>query len=197
MTDPDQIVAYDDGAPGPEETETATFALGCFWGPDAAFGAREGVVRTRVGYAGGEMADPTYHDLGEHSEALQVDYDPTVVSFGELVALAIENHDPRTQPRKRQYHHVLFFETADQRAAIETHLDDRALDRVETRVERLEAFHVAEPYHQKFNLRSERAIQSAFEAAGYDDAAVRESPAAAKLNAHVTGKRVPGIEAVL
>ncbi|WP_123539131.1 peptide-methionine (S)-S-oxide reductase MsrA [Halosimplex salinum] len=197
MTDPDRIVAYDERAPSPAETETATFALGCFWGPDATFGAREGVVRTRVGYAGGEKADPTYHDLGGHSEAVQVDFDPETVSFEELVDLAIANHDPRNQPEKRQYQRVLFFEAAEQREAIDERLGRLDLDRVETRVEPLAGFHAAEPYHQKFNLRSKRAIQSAFEDAGYDDEAVRESPAAAKLNAHVTGKSVPGVEAVL
>lgn len=197
MTDPDRIVAYDERAPSPEETETATFALGCFWGPDATFGARDGVVRTRVGYAGGEMPDPTYHDLGGHSEAVQVDFDPGTVSFGELVDIAVENHDPRTQPRDRQYQSVLFVESAAQRETVEERLGELELDRVETRIEPLDAFYVAEPYHQKFNLRSKRAIQSAFDEAGYDDEAVRESPAAAKLNAHVTGKPVPGVDAVL
>ena len=87
MVDQDAIREYDERAPR-YGTETATFALGCFWGPDVTFGAVEGVVRTRVGYAGGTTADPTYRDIGDHSEALQVDYDPDAVSFDELVDVA-------------------------------------------------------------------------------------------------------------
>ena len=72
-------LAPDDAAPPSSATDTATFGLGCFWGPDARFGAMEGVVRTRVGYAGGTTPEPTYHDLGDHTEAVQVEYDPTVI----------------------------------------------------------------------------------------------------------------------
>jgi peptide-methionine (S)-S-oxide reductase len=185
VTDADRILAYDDRAPDPDATETATFALGCFWGPDATFGGTDGVVRTRVGYAGGTTPDPTYHDVGDHSEAVQVDYDPRVVSFDDLVDRAIAEHDPRTQPPKKQYQTVLFYDSTGERNAIEKRLADLSFD-AETRVEPLEEFTGAETYHQKFNLRSERAIQAAFEDAGYDDADVRESPAAAKLNGGVT-----------
>jgi peptide-methionine (S)-S-oxide reductase len=197
--DPERIRAFDEAALAPGETETATFALGCFWGPDAEFGARDGVVRTRVGYAGGTTPDPTYHDVGDHSETVQVEYDPDAVSFETLVESAVDEHGPLRQPGKRQYQHVLFYETDDERETIEQRL--AALDvpagDVETRVEPLSSFTLAETYHQKYHLRSKRAVLNAFEDAGYDDADVRESPAAAKLNAHVAGKRVPEAAAVL
>jgi len=187
MVDASQIRAYDERAPDPTETRTATFALGCFWGPDAKFGARNGVVRTRVGYAGGTMDAPTYHDLGGHSEAVQVDYDPERTTFGDLVDLAVENHSVRTQPRSRQYQHVLFHESADQRAVVEDRLNALAVDAVQTRVEPLDAFYPAETYHQKYHLRSKRAILAGFEDAGYGATDIRESPAAAKLNARAGG----------
>ena len=104
--------------------------------------------------------------------------------------LAVGNHDPRRQPRKRQYQSVLFYETGEKREAIEARLGEIRAD-VETRVEPLDAFHPAETYHQKYNLRSDRALLSAFEDVGYDDADIRESPAAARLNAAVAGKDVP------
>ena len=213
VTDPDDIRAFDTAAPTREDTETATFALGCFWGPDVTFGAVEGVVRTRVGYAGGTHENPTYHDLGDHSEAIQVDYDPAVVSFASLVDVAVANHDPRRQPRKRQYQSVLFFESGSGseseregevdgggestpgKETIEARLAEIPVT-VETRVEPLDGFLLAEDYHQKYNLRSDRALLSAFEAADYDDAAIRDSPAAAKLNAAVAGKDVPDIARV-
>ena len=65
---PSVVREHDRAAPDPSETETATFGLGCFWGPDARFGALKGVVRTRVGYAGGTETDPSYHALGDHTE---------------------------------------------------------------------------------------------------------------------------------
>jgi peptide-methionine (S)-S-oxide reductase len=188
VTDAASIRAYDDAASG--ETATATFALGCFWGPDATFGAIDGVVRTRVGYAGGTTPDPTYRDLGDHSEAVQIEYDPDRLSYRDLLAVAFESHDYRRQPNKRQYQGVVFHETPSEREAVEEHVG--TLDGpVETRIEPLDAFHLAETYHQKYSLRSKRWLESAFAEAGYDDAAIRESPAAAKLNAEAAGRSVP------
>lgn len=192
MVAPDRLHAYDEAAPSADRTETATFALGCFWGPDATLGARPGVVKTRVGYAGGETADPTYRDLGRHSEAVQVTFDPREVGFADLLDVAVAGHDPRNQPHKRQYQNVLFYRDGDgdQRATIEDRLSSLTVRDVQTRVEPLDEFHLAEPYHQKYSLRSEQALWSAFEDAGYEEADVRESPAAAKLNADAAGKRL-------
>lgn len=190
------VVAYDDRAPDPGATERFTAALGCFWGPDATFGALPGVVRTRVGYAGGEKANPTYEAVGAHSEAVQVDYDPAATTFEALVDEAIEIHAPQHQPKKRQYQHVLFYDADRERETIEHALGALDLPAVETRVEPLDAFTTAEPYHQKFNLDGKRWAEDAFEEAGYGPAGVRESPAAAKLNAVVAGRSVPDLGAL-
>ena len=196
---PELVTDHDESAPSPDETETATFALGCFWGPDAAFGALDGVVRTRVGYAGGTKADPTYHALGDHSEAVQVDYDPVELSFADLLAIAFRNHEPRSQPKKRQYQNVVFYESEAEREAIADYVaaSDWPEDAVETRIESLDAFHLGEDYHQKFNLGNEPALERPFEEAGYDADDLRESPAAAKINAHAAGKDVPAFEEAL
>lgn len=180
----------------PEETATFTAALGCFWGPDAALGALPGVVRTRVGYAGGTDPNPTYERIGDHSEVVQVDYDPDETTFAALVDEAVGMHDPTRQPGKRQYHHVLFHESEAERETVEDALDALEVPRVETRVEALDAFTVAEPYHQKFNLRGRRWATDAFDDAGYDRDDVRESPAAAKLNAVLAGREVPELGAL-
>jgi peptide-methionine (S)-S-oxide reductase len=190
------VRAYDERAPTPEGTATATFALGCFWGPDATFGALPGVVRTRVGYAGGTTSEPTYHDIGDHSEAVQVDYDPAVTSFADLLDVAVANHDPTRQPDKRQYHSILFYDDDAERAAIEERLAALSVPEVATRVEPLGSFTVAEPYHQTFSLADKRYATAAFDEAGYDDADVRESPAAAKLNALLAGRDVPDLGAL-
>ena len=183
------IEAYDRKAPGPDATETATFALGCFWGPDAQFGALDGVIRTRVGYAGGTTVDPTYHDLDDHTEAIQVDYAPETRSFAELLALVFQSHDPQQQTRKTQYQNIVFIDSPDQQRVLTDYLDttEYTADGIATRIEQHPQFHPAEDYHQKYSLRSKRSIMSAFESAGYDEAAIRESPAAAKLNGHVGG----------
>lgn len=187
---PTVLREYDRQAP--TDTATATFGLGCFWGPDAAFGAIDGVVRTRVGYAGGTKPDPSYELLGDHTEVVQVDYDPETVSFADLLDRAFDSHSPRHRAGKRQYQNILFTGTDDQREQLRAYLDANGYDpdRIETRIESLSRFHVAETYHQKFNLRGKRWITDVFADAGYDDADVRESPAAAKLNAHVAGHEV-------
>jgi len=190
---PPTIEEYDRQAPPRESTETATFALGCFWGPEARFGALDGVVRTRVGYAGGSKADPTYHDLGGHTEVFQVDYDPDHRSFQNLLDLAFRGHDHTRQPSAIQYQNIVFASTAQQADAIASYLDARGLTRegIETRVEQLSRFHRAEDYHQKHSLRGRQALLDTFEQAGYNDADIRDSPAAAKLNGYAAGRDLP------
>ncbi|QSG01472.1 peptide-methionine (S)-S-oxide reductase MsrA [Natranaeroarchaeum sulfidigenes] len=196
MFSPDRLTTYDANAP--TDTATATFGLGCFWGPDAAAGAIDGVVRTRVGYAGGTTLDPTYETIGDHTEVVQIEYDPNTTSFSDLLDWAFSQHHPPTQPDKRQYQNVVFTETSTQREQLRRFIDasEWTEAQIETRLERLDAFTLAEEYHQKFQLRGTRWITDAFEEAGYDTAAVRDSPAAAKLNAHAAGHDVtfPGLQ---
>lgn len=89
-------------------TETATLAMGCFWSPDALFGSLEGVVRTRVGYAGGSTENPTYWDLADHTETIQFDYDPAKISYPDLLNIFFHNHKPIAEPWKRQYMSAVF-----------------------------------------------------------------------------------------
>lgn len=183
------IREYDRKAPDRDETETATFALGCFWGPEAQFGAMDGVVRTRVGYAGGTKLNPTYRELGDQTEVFQVDYDPADTSYADLLAVVFDNHDPNHQTRKTQYQNIVFADSPEQRETLETYLEANGLnaDSIETRVERLTRFYPAESYHQKYNLKAKQSLLDPFEEAGYDDEGLRGSPAAAKLNGYAGG----------
>ena len=191
MTRPRPVLLreFDDRSPAPEETETATFALGCFWGPDAEFAAVDGVVRTRVGYAGGTEPDPTYHSLSDHTETIQVDYDPEGCSYRDLLEIVFRSHNPRTTMEKVQYQNIVFTDSEAQRETLGAFLEERGLnpDSLGTRFEALERFYPAEAYHQKYNLKSKRWVTNAFQEAGYSPEDVRESPAAAVLNAHVSG----------
>jgi peptide-methionine (S)-S-oxide reductase len=190
MLTPAVLEAYDESAPPREATATATFGLGCFWGPDAQFGAMEGVVRTRVGYAGGTEPEPMYHDLGDHTEVVQIDHDPSVVSYRDLVRIAFRSHDLDRQVEEPQYQSAVLT-TGDQRAAVDDVLAERGRDvtDVARRVEPLSSFTPAESYHQKHALRS-GTVPDAVES--YGDRRLRESPAAAKLNGHARGYELPG-----
>ncbi|ELZ57423.1 peptide methionine sulfoxide reductase MsrA [Halorubrum hochstenium ATCC 700873] len=174
------------------ETATATFGIGCFWGPDARFGAIDGVVRTRVGYAGGTKIDPTYHSLGDHTEVFQLEFDPDAIPYRDLLSQVFHSHDPQHQTRKTQYQNIVFAATEDQQAVLDEFLSTRGptAEGVGTRVEQPSRFYPAEDYHQKYKLRSVSSFMDAFDAVGYGDEELRESPIAAKLNGYAAGHDV-------
>jgi peptide-methionine (S)-S-oxide reductase len=179
-----------EGAPfdPPEGAATATFGMGCFWGPDARFGALLGIARTRVGYAGGTKPDPTYVSLGDHTEVVRVAYDPDRTSYAELLETFWANHAWNTPAHKRQYRSVVLAHDDDQYETARRERDalaTRAGSTVETDVERLGSFADAEPYHQKYELRSTPVVGDELEAL-YGDAFV-ESTVVARLNGLVAG----------
>jgi len=109
-------------------TEQATFAAGCFWGVEEAFGRFRGVVSTRVGYTGGSTNDPTYGDVCAgrtgHAESVQVIFDPSEASYEQLLDLFWSMHDPTTRDRQgpdigSQYRSAVFYHNEEQRVAAE------------------------------------------------------------------------------
>ena len=142
----------------PSDTATATFGMGCFWGPDARFGAMDAVVRTRVGYAGGTEPDPSYYSLGDHTEVVQVEYDPATLGYDDLLEVFFATHDPTQLNRQgpdvgSQYRSIVLHHDDEQRRQAEAYveaLDEEYDDDVVTEIESLERFWAAEEYHQDY-----------------------------------------------
>jgi peptide-methionine (S)-S-oxide reductase len=149
---------------GPEldGLQRATFAAGCFWGIEASFRELEGVVRTRVGYTGGRTVDPTYEQVCSdgtgHAEAVDVWFDPVVVSYPQLVSLFWSIHDPTTPNRQgwdfgSQYRSAIFFHDAEQEQQAIASRDERQAGssrKIVTEIVPAPRFYDAEEYHQRY-----------------------------------------------
>jgi methionine-S-sulfoxide reductase len=149
-----------------------------------------GVVRTRVGYAGGTKENPTYHDLGDHAETIQIDYDPTVVSYEELLDVFWSSHRPTARPWSRQYMSIIFYHNDEQRRlAMETkeHEADRVGGEIYTEIVPASEFTMAESYHQKYQLRRVSDLLAEFSAIYPDDGDFVASTAVARVNGYLGG----------
>ncbi len=152
--------------PWPDGFETAVFALGCFWGAERKFWQTEGVYSTAVGYAGGFTPNATYEEtcsgLTGHTEAVLVVFDPSHVSFDQLLKLFWESHDPTQGMRQgndvgSQYRSAIYFTSDAQHAAIENsltmyqqRLNAAGFGDITTEIKPLGEFFYAEPYHQQY-----------------------------------------------
>lgn len=148
------------------------------------------MVRTRVGYAGGSTPAPTYRSIGDHTEALQVDYDPRAISYEELLDVFWMHHSPTRPPWSRQYRSAVFAESSEQ-ARIARESAERIASTIGgpvlTAIEPAGPFYRAEDYHQKYGLRHDRMLLREFEAMYPDPDAFTDSTAAAKVNGFVYG----------
>lgn len=146
------------------EYQKAVFAGGCFWGMEKAFGALEGVVSTRVGYAGGNVKNPSYELIctGKtgHAEAIEITYDPSRIQYDDLLEFFFTHHDPTTLNRQgndigTQYRSAIFcFGPEQQAAALKA---KEILERsgvfkkpVVTEIKPAGEFFAAEDYHQQY-----------------------------------------------
>ena len=193
-----RLPPLDRAQPPAAALETATFALGCFWEPDACFGALDGVARTRVGYTGGGAPSPRYESIGDHIEAVQIDFDPTQTSYEELLEVFWSSHSPEFRAFRRQYMSAIFPCDDAQAQLAEASLREKRRQRrwrlfsrkVYTEILEPGPFWPAEPYHQKYRLRQERPLMREFDRVFAGDAAsFADSTAAARANAYVAGHR--------
>jgi len=174
----------------PARTETATLALGCFWGPDSLFGCTKGVIRTMVGYTGGTLKNPTYHNLGDHTETVQLDYDPDQTSYERLLWIFWGGHTPQDRVWKRQYMSAVFFHDAEQEKLakkVKARVEERLKVRLFTEVIPLSEFYIAEDYHQKYHLQGEPDFMDEFSAIYPRIKDLTASTAAARVNGYLGG----------
>ena len=144
-------------------TETAILAGGCFWGMQELLRRRPGVLSTRVGYSGGDVANATYRHHGTHAEAVEIVFDPARISYRELLEFFFQIHDPTTPDRQgndrgASYRSAIYYSSEAQRqVALDTIADVEASGlwpgRVVTQVEPAGDFWEAEPEHQDYLQR--------------------------------------------
>lgn len=150
-----------------DERETlseATFAGGCFWCTEAVFERVKGVKEVVSGYSGGEKENPTYEEVGsgrtKHAEAVQIYYDPSVISYEELLEIFFATHDPTQLNRQgpdvgKQYRSVVFYRNDEEKVQVENYIkklnDSGKYDKeIVTEVTAFTAFYKAEDYHQDY-----------------------------------------------
>jgi peptide-methionine (S)-S-oxide reductase len=146
-------------------TEKATFGAGCFWGVEAAFAAIPGVTATAVGYEGGKLDNPTYKDVCTdstgHAEVVEVDFDPSVVSYDKILDAFFDLHDPTTMNRQgpdwgTQYRSAIFVHSQLQEELALAKIEQLTAEgkfnpkRIVTKVEPAQTFWRAEEYHQQY-----------------------------------------------
>jgi len=147
-----------------KKLEKATFGNGCFWCTEAVFQRLKGVTAVRSGYEGGSIANPTYDEVSSgltgHAEVIEVTFDPTILSYKELLNIFWQTHDPTTLNRQgadvgTQYRSVIFYHNDTQKALATNYKAE--LNKVNafgkpvvTAVEKAKPFYVAENYHQDY-----------------------------------------------
>ncbi len=143
-----------------------------------------------MGYAGGTTPDPTYRHIGDHTECFEVDFDPNVISYDDLLQLLWSSHDPTRPAYSKQYASLVLAHDSEQlrlaeaaRATLEALLQRPVL----TRIAPLDHFFPAEAYHQKYRLRNDPVLMSEFRAMYPDDGALMDSSAAARVNGYLDG----------
>ena len=147
-----------------QSLEMATFAGGCFWCTEAVFERVKGVRDVVSGYSGGFQKNPTYKQVSygktDHAECVQIHYDPSQVTYRDLVEIFFATHDPTTLNRQgpdigKQYRSAVYYHSQDQKEITEAHIEKLTSDRVYsdpivTEVKAYQKFYPAEDYHQDY-----------------------------------------------
>ena len=142
--------------------EIAVLALGCFWGPEIKFSKINGVIKTEVGYCGGDSSQTTYKEVctgnTNHAEVVKIDFDEKVISYEKILKIFFEIHDPTTLNSQgpdfgTQYRSEIFYLNDNQKKIAEkvlNQVNEKLSGRVVTKISLLKNYCIAEEYHQKY-----------------------------------------------
>ncbi len=142
--------------------EIAVLALGCFWGPEIKFSKINGIIKTEVGYCGGNTSSTTYKEVctgnTNHAEVVKLDFDEKIISYEKILKIFFEIHDPTTLNSQgpdfgTQYRSEIFYLNDNQKKIAEKVLktiDERLSNKVVTKISLLKNYCPAEEYHQKY-----------------------------------------------
>lgn len=138
--------------------QTVTIGMGCFWSPDALFGQLTGIMRTRVGFAGGTKDNPTYRQLGDHTETVEMDFDSGIVSLETILNLFWSYHNPVNinDYKGQQYRSLVLFRDPIQHSIIREVMrtsEEQGKGILDTEVAPYTGFYLAEDRHQKYYLK--------------------------------------------
>ena len=142
--------------------EIAILGLGCFWGPEIKFSKLDGVIKTEVGYCGGNSAETNYKDVctgtTNHAEVVKLDFDPKIISYEKILEYFFEIHDPTTLNSQgpdfgTQYRSEIFYLSDNQKATAENLIskeNERLSGKVVTKLSQVKNYCPAEEYHQRY-----------------------------------------------
>ena len=142
--------------------EIAVLALGCFWGPEIKFGKVNGIIRTEVGYCGGNSQQTTYKEVctgnTNHAEVVKLEFDPKIISYDEILEYFFQIHDPTTLNSQgpdigTQYRSEIFYLNEEQKNSAEKRIEKenkKLLRKVATKLSIVKNYCTAEEYHQKY-----------------------------------------------
>ena len=142
--------------------EIAVLALGCFWGPEIKFGKVNGIIRTEVGYCGGNSPQTSYKEVctgnTNHAEVVKLEFDPKIISYDEILEYFFKIHDPTTLNSQgpdigKQYRSEIFYLNEEQKNSAEKRIEKenkKLLGKVVTKLSIVKNYCTAEKYHQKY-----------------------------------------------
>lgn len=162
------LLAMNEADAQKQKLQKATFGMGCFWCTEALFQRLNGVTAVKSGYEGGDIPNPTYEEVctgtTNHAEVIEVTYDPTKISYDELLEVFWKSHDPTTLNRQgadvgTQYRSVVFYHSEEQKEIATKYKEELNKTKafpnpVVTEIAKAETFYVAENYHQDYYLKN-------------------------------------------
>ncbi|KOR23908.1 peptide-methionine (S)-S-oxide reductase [Clostridium sp. L74] len=168
----------------------AYFSMGCFWKMEALFDSLDGVVKTYVGYTGGNTLLPTYNSMGDHLETLEIYYDSSKITFENLLMVFEKNHNYTVRPNLLQYNSAIFYNNESEKEVCliwKRNKGDELNKEILTNISPIKKFYYAEFYHQKYYVQLEPVIMSNLRSMFSTGNDLISSPLCHKLNAYLGG----------